>query len=191
MPDDIQPGHVGWVDLTVDNATEVRDFYRAVVGWEYREVEMDGYADFAMTNLEGRDVTGICHARGVNEGLPAQWMVYFIVLDLQFAVDEAVGRGGEILREPTDMGAGHCMEDCYEEVLDQAGLITAKAHRPSWKWSLPTGFEGMGTDARDPQLETHYVKSFTKASSKKLVITCTRRKPFACFSLERFDRTLC
>ena len=42
MPDDIQPGHVGWVDLTVDNATEVRDFYRAVVGWEYRDVEMDG-----------------------------------------------------------------------------------------------------------------------------------------------------
>ena len=27
MPDDIQPGHVGWVDLTVDNASEVRDFY--------------------------------------------------------------------------------------------------------------------------------------------------------------------
>ena len=74
MADDIQPGHVGWVDLTVENATEVRDFYRAVVGWEYREVDMDGYADFAMTNLEGRDVTGICHARGVNEGLPAQWM---------------------------------------------------------------------------------------------------------------------
>lgn len=121
MPDDIQPGHVGWVDLTVANATEVRDFYRAVVGWEYREVAMDGgYADFAMTNLEGHDVTGICHARGVNEGLPAQWLVYFIVLDLQFAVDEAVGRGGELLREPTDMGAGQ-----FAVIRDPAGAVCA------------------------------------------------------------------
>ena len=67
MSDVPQPGLVGWVDLTVDNAPEVRDFYRAVIGWEYREVAMDeGYADYSMTTMEGQDVTGICHARGPN-----------------------------------------------------------------------------------------------------------------------------
>ncbi len=120
MTDDMQPGQIGWVDLTVDNAPDVRDFYRAVVGWEYREVDMDGYADYAMTNLEGRDVTGICHARGVNEGLPAQWLVYFTVMDLQFAVDEAVARGGEVLRAPTDMGAGQ-----FAVIRDPAGAVCA------------------------------------------------------------------
>jgi predicted enzyme related to lactoylglutathione lyase len=120
MPEDIQPGQVGWVDLTVDNAADVRDFYRAVVGWEYREVEMDGYSDYAMTNLEGNDVTGICHAKGANEGLPAQWLVYFTVLDLQFAVDEAVANGGEILRAPTDMGAGQ-----FAVIRDPAGAVCA------------------------------------------------------------------
>ena len=120
MSDDIQPGQIGWVDLTVDNASDVRDFYRAVVGWEFREVAMDGYADYAMTNLEGRDVTGICHARGVNEGLPPQWLVYFTVMDLQFAVDEVVARGGEVLREPTDMGAGS-----FAVIRDPAGAVCA------------------------------------------------------------------
>jgi uncharacterized protein len=120
MSDDIQPGQIGWVDLTVDNASEIRDFYRAVVGWEYREVEMDGYADYAMTNLEGRDVTGICHAKGINEGVPAQWLVYFTVMDLQFALDEAVANGGTILRAPTDMGAG-----LFAVIRDPAGAVCA------------------------------------------------------------------
>ncbi len=121
MTQDIQPGEIGWVDLTVDDATQVRDFYRAVVGWEYREVEMDGgYADYAMTNLEGRDVTGICHAKGINEGIPAQWLVYFTVLDLQFAVDEAQANGGTVLRPPTDMGAGQ-----FAVIRDPAGAVCA------------------------------------------------------------------
>jgi uncharacterized protein len=120
MPDDIQPGQIGWVDLTVPDAEQVRDFYRAVVGWEYREVDMDGYADYAMTNLEGRDVTGICHARGINEGLPAQWLVYFTVLDLAFAVDEAVAHGGAVITAPTDMGAGQ-----FAVIRDPAGAVCA------------------------------------------------------------------
>lgn len=120
MSNEMQPGQVGWVDLTVTDAENVRDFYRAVVGWEYREVDMDGYADYAMTNLEGRDVTGICHARGVNEGLPAQWLVYFTVMDIAFAVEEVVSRGGTVLRAPTDMGAGQ-----FAVIKDPAGAVCA------------------------------------------------------------------
>ena len=44
----------------------------------------------------------------------------FIVVDLQFAVDEAVGRGGELLREPTDMGAGQ-----FAVIRDPAGAVCA------------------------------------------------------------------
>ena len=120
MPDDIQPGQVGWVDLTVEDAPGIRDFYRAVVGWEYRDVEMDGYSDFAMTNLEGQDVTGICHAKGVNEGLPATWLVYFTVFDIALAVEEVRTQGGEVLREPTDMGAGQ-----FAIIRDPAGAVCA------------------------------------------------------------------
>ena len=41
-------------------------------------------------------------------------------MDLQFAVDEAVGRGGELLREPTDMGAGQ-----FAVIRDPAGAVCA------------------------------------------------------------------
>jgi predicted enzyme related to lactoylglutathione lyase len=121
MSDVPQPGLVGWVDLTVDNAPEVRDFYRAVIGWEYREVAMDeGYADYSMTTMEGQDVTGICHARGPNEGLPAQWLVYFTVADLDLAISEVRARGGALLRAPFEMDAGR-----YAVIRDPAGAICA------------------------------------------------------------------
>jgi predicted enzyme related to lactoylglutathione lyase len=121
MSDVPQPGLVGWVDLTVDNAPEVRDFYRAVIGWEYREVAMDeGYADYSMTTMEGQDVTGICHARGPNEGLPAQWLVYFTVADLDLAISEVRARGGALLRAPFEMDAGR-----YAVIRDPAGAVCA------------------------------------------------------------------
>ncbi len=121
MTDAPQPGHVGWVDLTVDNAPEIRDFYRAVMGWEYREVQMDeGYADYSMTTMEGQDVTGICHARGPNEGLPAQWLVYFTVADLDLALSEVRERGGALLRAPFEMEAGR-----YAVIRDPAGAVCA------------------------------------------------------------------
>ena len=114
------PGLVGWVDLTVDDAPAIRDFYRAVIGWEYREVDMDGYADYSMTTLEGQDVTGICHARGHNEGLPAQWLVYFTVADLDLAISEVQARGGALLRAPFEMDAGR-----YAVIRDPAGAVCA------------------------------------------------------------------
>ena len=41
---------------------------------------MGGYSDFVMEEPEsGKPVTGVCHARGGNADLPAQWLVYFVV----------------------------------------------------------------------------------------------------------------
>lgn len=75
-------GVISWFDLTVENADEVRDFYEKVVGWTSSQVEMGGYSDFNMETPEQKTVAGICHARGENADLPAQWMIYINVADL-------------------------------------------------------------------------------------------------------------
>jgi uncharacterized protein len=58
-------GTVGWQDLTVPNAEALRDFYKAVIGWESSPVDLGGYSDFNMIS-PGTDqpAAGICHARG-------------------------------------------------------------------------------------------------------------------------------
>ena len=81
----IKTGGIGWLDLTVPNADNVRDFYASVCDWSPVEVSMGDYADYAMAQADGTSVAGICHARGGNADLPNVWLPYFVVEDLEAA----------------------------------------------------------------------------------------------------------
>lgn len=113
-------GTVGWVDLTVGDAEGVRDFYRAVVGWRAEGEDMGGYEDFNMLTPAGDCVAGICHARGANAAVPAQWMIYLVVADLDASLAEVAARGGEVVVEPRTMGAAR-----YCVIQDPAGAVAA------------------------------------------------------------------
>jgi len=96
---DERPGAIAWVDLTVPAATQLRDFYREVVGWEPSPVDMGGYEDFNM-NMPGTDVpaAGVCHARGGNAALPPQWLIYVVVRDLSASAAAVEKLGGAVLQ---------------------------------------------------------------------------------------------
>lgn len=98
-------GVIFWRDLTVPNAEQVRDFYSQVVGWRAEPLEMGDYADFIMT-APGADqpTAGLCHARGVNADLPAQWLIYIKVADLDQALAQCQALGGHIVAGPRQMG---------------------------------------------------------------------------------------
>jgi len=95
-------GRISWLDLTVPDAVGTRGFYEAVVGWSAREFEMedaDGrYVDYVLSSSDGSAVAGVCHARGVNRGLPVAWMIYLPVGDLAESLRRAVEGGGEVVR---------------------------------------------------------------------------------------------
>ena len=95
-------GCIAWLDLTVSNATETRDFYRQVVGWSVQDVEMqeesENYSDFNMISADASPVAGICHARGVNQDLPSVWMIYLPVGDLDESIRRVQEEGGKILK---------------------------------------------------------------------------------------------
>ena len=96
-------GIIKWVDLTVDNASEVRDFYAEVVGWAPVPLDVGGYDDFVMTQPETGDVAaGICHQRGEIEGLPRQWLVYVKVDDLDDSIAACERLGGAVVFGPKD-----------------------------------------------------------------------------------------
>jgi predicted enzyme related to lactoylglutathione lyase len=78
-----QVGEIVWMDLTVENASEVQHFYQQVVGWKVENVSMGDYNDFSMNTPEDNTaVTGVCHAKGPNVDMPAAWMPYFLVADV-------------------------------------------------------------------------------------------------------------
>jgi uncharacterized protein len=114
-------GKVEWMDLTVEDAPKLRDFYASVVGWNTDAVPMGNYDDFNM-NLPGSTTTiaGICHARGSNAKLPAQWLMYVRVASVAASVNECESRGGKILDGPRRLGSNR-----FAVIEDPAGAVMA------------------------------------------------------------------
>jgi len=115
-------GLVSWLDLTVPDAEQVRDFYEKVAGWSHSPVSMGDYDDYAMLPPGGSyPVAGICHARGANAALPAQWMIYITVDNLEDAVAACQREGGSVLIEPKTVGGS----GRYCVIKDPAGAVAA------------------------------------------------------------------
>lgn len=117
---DARIGHVAWQDVTVDDAEGLRQFYCEVVGWRSEAVDMGGYADFSMLAPGGECVAGVCHARGVNAGLPRQWLIYITVADVERSAARCVELGGRVLDGPRGMG-----ERRFCVIQDPAGAVAA------------------------------------------------------------------
>lgn len=118
-------GKIGWLDLTIENADQVRDFYAAVVGWEPEGCDMGGYEDYNMKDPgEGQARAGICHKKNSNASQPSVWMPYFTVADLQASMTEVVERGGKVLVDRSDSGN-------FVVIQDPSGAICALYHEPS------------------------------------------------------------
>ena len=112
-------GRIVWQDLTVADADGVRKFYEDVIGWETDEHDMGDYHDFDV-RPGGEDdvVAGICHARGSNSNIPALWMIYVTVEDVNRSAKIAVEKGGKVLDGPRMMG-----ESNFCVIQDPAGAV--------------------------------------------------------------------
>lgn len=113
-------GQGSWVDLTVKNAEQVRDFYKEVVGWNSTDVDMGGYSDYNMNLEDGKTVAGICHSRGLNANLPPQWLIYITVSDLEKSLAQCRALGGKIIDGPRSMG-----ESRFCVIQDPSGAVAA------------------------------------------------------------------
>jgi len=119
-------GSVGWFDLTIENAEEVRRFYKAVVGWESTDHDMGDYADFNMNRPgDGGTVTGVCHCRGPNADIPPQWLIYINVADVDASAARCREMGGEVVAGPREMGRQR-----FCVVRDPAGATAALVGPP-------------------------------------------------------------
>ena len=119
-----RPGTITWQDLTVPDAEALRDFYASVVGWKAQPVRMGDYADFNMT-ADGQSVAGMCHARGLNADLPAQWLIYITVEDLEHSIEECQRLGGSVIAPPRGLSGGR-----FCVIRDPAGAVCALYQPP-------------------------------------------------------------
>lgn len=115
----MQTGQIGWIDLTIEDAPRLRDFYRDVVGWEVEELSMGDYSDYVM-KAAGEGVAGVCHNRGSNSVQPGGWMIYIVVEDLARSVAACEAGGGKVVVPVRSMGEGS-----FAIIEDPAGSTCA------------------------------------------------------------------
>jgi len=118
-------GRISWLDLTVSDVSATRDFYRQVIEWSVQNVEMrdagERYADYNMLGEDGNPAAGICHAHGVNAGLPPVWMIYLPVGDLSESLRRVKEEEGKIIKK-MQREDGECV---YAAVQDPVGAYLA------------------------------------------------------------------
>ncbi|WP_164084701.1 VOC family protein [Alteromonas flava] len=112
-------GSMGWLDVTVENATEVKDFYTQVVGWEAEGLSMGDYEDYMM-KAAGESIAGICHKRGSNAQMPSHWIPYFVIADLAVALQNVKELGGVQLSPVRSYG-----DSSFAIIKDPAGAVCA------------------------------------------------------------------
>ena len=114
-------GRIEWMDLTVQDATSVRNFYTSVVGWTSSEVDMGHYSDFNINLPDtGDTIAGVCHAKGSNANLPSQWLVYVRVESVADSAQRCTKMGGKVLEGPRRMGGSN-----FCVIQDPAGAVMA------------------------------------------------------------------
>ena len=122
-------GHIVWTDLTVDDANTVRQFYADVIGWRSEALSMGAYDDYVMRSQapapdaeeaqkQGSIIAGICHARGDNAHMPAQWINYFCVADLDQSRKKVTALGGQLIGAVRSFG-----DDRFCIIQDPAGAV--------------------------------------------------------------------
>jgi predicted enzyme related to lactoylglutathione lyase len=114
-------GEIGWIDISVEDASGLRDFYAQVVGWQPEALSMGDYSDFTMkTPNSGAAVAGVCHARGSNADLPPQWLIYITVADVDASAAKCTEQGGKLIVPPKAMGSAR-----FCVIEDPAGAVAA------------------------------------------------------------------
>ncbi len=121
-------GKIISADLTVPNADHIRDFYQQVIGWEVENMPMEdqgeSYSDYVMKDVTGNWIGGVCHARGMNLGLPQQWLIYVQVADVAASIQQCENLGGKALKKVhNDDGSLQ-----YAVIQDPAGVVLGLTH---------------------------------------------------------------
>jgi len=117
-----------WVSLTVHDLWTAQDFYRAVLGWEWRSVKL-GDA-FGIAQADGVPVAGVAAVASLWQTSIA-WTPYFAVLDADEAVARSQERGGTTAVGPIALPPGRAAL-----LADRDGAVFGL-----WEGELVTGWE--------------------------------------------------
>jgi hypothetical protein len=124
-------GAVAWADLAVPDRHSAREFYGALLGWEFEEGEPEtGY--YSSATLDGHRVAGLGETMPGSEPAPSTWTTYLATSDIRAAADRVTAAGGQLLMPPMEIqDAGS-----FALAADATGAVVGL-----WQAGTHTGFD--------------------------------------------------
>jgi predicted enzyme related to lactoylglutathione lyase len=96
------PGSLGWVELLTRAPEEAKAFYTTVFGWT-----VNTSAHYTQWGIDGADFGGMVTMDDkFPHEVPAHWLPYFAVADVDTSAAQATEAGGTILMEPVSVPEG-------------------------------------------------------------------------------------
>jgi uncharacterized protein len=102
-----QVGEASWHELMTTDAEAAMKFYSEVFGWQPSEaMDMGEMGKYQMFNRPIGMIGGMMNKPPQLASVPPNWAIYFLVDDLDAAVQRIIENGGKILNGPMEVPGG-------------------------------------------------------------------------------------
>lgn len=120
-----ESGTFGWNELGTRDTGAAKEFYGAVFGWGADEQDMGEMGTYTTWKVGEEMVGGMFDISGVvPDEVPAHWLVYFMVEDLDASLKKVESGGGDVRNGPIEIPIGR-----FAVVADQFGAVFAVMQR--------------------------------------------------------------
>jgi len=115
----------GWNELGTRDTAKAKEFYGAVFGWGADQQDMGEMGTYTAWKVGEEMVGGMFDITGVvPDEVPAHWLIYFMVEDLDASLEKVKEGGGDLRNGPIEIPIGR-----FAVVADQFGAVFAVMQR--------------------------------------------------------------
>ena len=108
-PPDREPeaGEASWIELMTTDAAAAEKFYQELFGWQPGEaMDMGEMGKYHIFNRGSRMMGGMMNKPPAMAQVPPNWGIYFMVPDINAAVERVKANGGQVLNGPIQVPGG-------------------------------------------------------------------------------------
>lgn len=100
-------GDVSWHELMTTDAPAAMTFYSQLFGWQQADaIDMGPMGKYYEFNRGERMLGGMMNKPAEMSSVPPSWGIYFLVADVNAALDRITTNGGQILNGPMEVPGG-------------------------------------------------------------------------------------
>jgi uncharacterized protein len=127
QPDTSARGCVGWHELVATDCEKALAFYSEIFDWQQADADVGTLGTYQLFSSGGQTIGGMVNGPAA---VPAFWLYYFNVDDIDAAAKRVTSGGGRILSDPIELPGGSGVIQCTDPHGAAFALEGKRSRRP-------------------------------------------------------------